>query len=128
MRSFLGLACYYKHFIGDYSKHAAPLNRLTRKDTPFIWGEQQREAFAFLKHALASFPCLGTIQRDGQLIVNTDACDEAIDSVLNQVQEGAEKVATGSELEPITLCVVGHACLQVCVGISLEGSVRDSRG
>ena len=71
LRSFLGLACYYKHFIGDYSKRAAPLNLLTRKDTPFIWGEQQREAFAFLKHALASFPCLGTIQRDGQLIVDT---------------------------------------------------------
>ena len=49
LRSFLGLACYYKHFIGDYSKRAAPLNLLTRKDTPFIWGEQQREAFAFLK-------------------------------------------------------------------------------
>ena len=82
----------------------------------------------FLKHALASFPCLGTIQRDGQLIVDTDACDEAIDAVLIQVQEGAEKVVTGSELEPTTSCVVGHACLQVCVGISLEGSVRDGRG
>ena len=104
------------------------LNFLTCKDTPFIWGEQQREAFAFLKNALASFPCLSTIQRDGQLIVDTDACDEAIDAVLNQVQEGAEKVATGSELEPTTSCVVGHACLQVCVGISLEDSVRNGRG
>ena len=92
LRSFLGLACYYKHFIGDYSKRAAPLNLLTRKDTPFIWGEQQREAFAFLKNALASFPCLGTIQRDGQLIVDTDACDVAIGAVLHQVQEGAERV------------------------------------
>ena len=58
----------------------------------FIWGEQQREAFAFLKNALASFPCLGTIQRDGQLIVDTDACDVAIGAVLYQIQEGAERV------------------------------------
>ena len=62
------------------------------------------------------------------LIVDTDACDVAIGAVLHQVQEGAEKVATGSELEPTTSCVVGHACLQVWVGISLEGSVRVGRG
>ena len=58
LRSFLGLACYYKHFIGDYSKHAAPLNLLTRKDTPFIRGEQQREAFVILKNALPHSPAL----------------------------------------------------------------------
>ena len=87
-----------------------------------------RSPHTWLTHrVLNPGPCLGIIQRDGQLIVGTDACDEAIDAVLNQVQEGAERVATGSELEPITSCVVGHACLQVCVGISLEGSVRDSR-
>ena len=72
LRSFLGLECYYKHFIGDYSELAAPLNLLTRKDTPYIWGEKQQEAFEFLKNALATFPCLGTIQRNSQLIVDTD--------------------------------------------------------
>ena len=40
----------------------------------------------FQKHALAPFPCLGIIQRDGQLIVDTDACDVAIGAVLHQVQ------------------------------------------
>ena len=50
---------------------SAPLNLLTRKDTPFIWGEQQRESSAFLI---------------------TDACDVAIGAVLHQIQEGAEGV------------------------------------
>ena len=51
-----------------------------------------RRALAFLKHALVSFPCLGTIQRNGQLIVDTDACDVAIGAVLHQIQEGSERV------------------------------------
>ena len=38
LRSFLQLACYYKHFVPNNSKHAAPLNLLTRKDTLFVWG------------------------------------------------------------------------------------------
>ena len=46
----------------------------------------------FLKYALASFPCLGTIQRNGQIIVDTDACDVAIGAVLHHVQEDAERV------------------------------------
>ena len=54
-------------------KHAAPLNLLTRKDTPFFWRSEQHEAFEYLKAALATFPCLGTIQRHGQLVVDTNA-------------------------------------------------------
>ena len=91
LRSFLGLACYYKHFIPDNSKHAAPLNLLTRKDTPFFWGDMQHDAFNHLKNALVTFPCLGTIQRQGQLVVHTDACDVAIGAILHQVQDGAER-------------------------------------
>ena len=90
LKSFLGLACYYKHFVHDYSKDAAPLNLLTCKDTPFFSGDMQQDAFDHLKNALATFPCLGTIQRHGQLVVDTDACDVAIGAVLHQVQDDAE--------------------------------------
>ena len=54
LRCFLGLACYYEHFVHDYSKHAAPLNLLTRKDVPFFWGEDHQESFEYLKASLAS--------------------------------------------------------------------------
>ena len=84
LRSFLGLACYYKHFVPDNSKHACPSNLLTRKDTPFLWGPEQQATFNYLKAALASFPCLGTIQRNGQLVVDTDACDFTIGAVHHQ--------------------------------------------
>ena len=69
-----------------YSKHAAPLNLLTRKDTPFIWGPEQQAVFDYL------FPCLGTTQRHRQLVVDTDACDVAIGAVLHQVQGDAQRV------------------------------------
>ena len=88
LRSFLGLACYYKQFVADYSAIAAPLNALTKKDVPFLWGDEQGQVFRRLKAALASYPCLGTIKRHGQLVIDTDACDVAIGAVLHQVQDG----------------------------------------
>ena len=39
IRSFLGLARYYRKFIKDFSKIAAPLTRLTRKQEKFMWNE-----------------------------------------------------------------------------------------
>ena len=92
LRSFLGLACYYRQFIQDYSEHAAPLNLLTRKDTKFFWGPEQQKEFLYLKESLTAYPCLGTIQRHGLLIVDTDACDVAVGAVLQQKQEGVERV------------------------------------
>ena len=92
LQSFLGLACYYKHFVPNYSAHAALLNFLTHKEVLLIWGKGQQEAFERLKNALATYPCLGTIKRHGLLVVDTDACDVAICAVLHQVREGAELV------------------------------------
>ena len=39
IRSFLGLAGYYCKFVEGFSKIAAPLTRLTRKEEPFLWSE-----------------------------------------------------------------------------------------
>ena len=55
-----------KQFVAEYSAVAAPLNTLTRKDVPFLWGDAQGQVFRWLKAPLASYPCLWTIKRHGQ--------------------------------------------------------------
>ena len=57
MRSFLGLAGFYRRFVRDFSTIAAPLNDLTKKDVPFLWGTEQ-EAFTVLKDKLTHAPLL----------------------------------------------------------------------
>ena len=42
---FLGLAGYYRRFIEDFSKIAAPMTRLTRKEVKFDWDDRCEEAF-----------------------------------------------------------------------------------
>ena len=49
VRSFLGLAGFYRCFVRDFSTIAAPLNELTKKDVPFVSGTAQEEAFMVLK-------------------------------------------------------------------------------
>ena len=44
IRSFLGLAGYYRRFVQDFSKIAAPMTRLTKKNQRFTWTDQCEEA------------------------------------------------------------------------------------
>ena len=45
IRSFLRLAGYYKRFIEDFSRIAAPMTRLTRKEVKFYWDDRCEETF-----------------------------------------------------------------------------------
>ena len=49
VRSFLGLAGYYRRFIRRFSDNAAPLNALLHKDQVWSWTPQCQEAFELLK-------------------------------------------------------------------------------
>ena len=54
VRAFMGLLNFCSHFINDLGSIAEPLTRLTRKDVPFKWGNDQKKAFNKLKDALSS--------------------------------------------------------------------------
>ena len=58
IRSFLGLAGYYRKFVEGFSKIATHMTRLTRKEEPFLWSEACQQSFNELKRRLTSAPVL----------------------------------------------------------------------
>ena len=59
VRSFLGLAGYYRKFVLDFSRIAAPLLQLLKKDAPWSWTQECTAAFQTLKSCLVRAPILG---------------------------------------------------------------------
>jgi hypothetical protein len=101
VRAFLGLAGYYRRFIGGFAHIAAPLTKLTRKNEPFVWDEQSQQAFETLKGKLVRAPILAYPSSDPECkyILDTDASQFAMSGILSQVQDGQEKViAYGSQM------------------------------
>ncbi|CAL1353302.1 unnamed protein product [Linum trigynum] len=84
LRSFLGLANYYRRFIKGYSKIAAPLTDLLKKDKAWDWLERCQEAFEALKAAVMKGPVLVLPNPTLAYKVQTDASDFAIAGVLMQ--------------------------------------------
>ena len=58
VRSFLGLAGYYKKFVKDFSRIAVPLTQLTKKGTAYEWTDDRESAFQELKTRLVTAPVL----------------------------------------------------------------------
>ena len=73
VRSFLGLAGYYRRFVKDFSKIAAPLTKLTQKNVKFVWTDRCEEHFQLLKDLLTSAPVLTLPSEDEGYIVYCDA-------------------------------------------------------
>ena len=92
VRSFVGLASYYRRFIKDFSRIARPLFRLMEKGVKFDWTAASSEAFHILKEHLITAPVLAYPQVEGQYILDTDASGFALGVVLSQVQDGVERV------------------------------------
>ncbi|XP_053204556.1 serine-rich adhesin for platelets-like [Panonychus citri] len=86
MRRFLGLATTYRRFIDGFSRRAFHLNRLLKKNVPYVWTEDQQNAFDDLKQALVSPPVLSPITDEGEIELRTDASNEGLGACLLQKQ------------------------------------------
>ena len=86
VRSFLGFSSYYRRYIQNFSVRAAPLNRLLEAGQAFIWTDDHENAFQDLKSALTGEEVMAFPQDNGLFILDTDASDYGIGSVLSQIQ------------------------------------------
>nr|GEV78227.1 hypothetical protein [Tanacetum cinerariifolium] len=84
IQSFLGLVSYYQRFIQDFSKIASSLTKLTKKNTPFVWGEEQEEVFVTLRRRLCETPILVLPKGTEYMVVYSDASYSGLGCVLIQ--------------------------------------------
>ncbi|WJZ88382.1 hypothetical protein VitviT2T_007687 [Vitis vinifera] len=84
IRSFLGLADYYRRFIEGFSKIALPLTRLTQKGVKFEWSNDCERSFQELKKRLVTAPILTIPSGSGGFVVYSDASHQGWGCVLMQ--------------------------------------------
>jgi hypothetical protein len=84
IRSFMGLAGYYRRFIKGFSKIGCPITALQKKGVKFLWTPKCEERFQSLKHLLTHAPVLKIADPEVDFLMCTDACKEGLEGVLMQ--------------------------------------------
>ncbi|XP_074351950.1 uncharacterized protein LOC141691106 [Apium graveolens] len=84
VRSFLGLAGYYRRFVKDFAKIATPLTKLTRQSEKFEWNSKCEESFQELKNRLVTAPVLVLPDEQGNFVIYSDASYRGLGCVLMQ--------------------------------------------
>ncbi|KAG8489111.1 hypothetical protein CXB51_017135 [Gossypium anomalum] len=106
IRSFLGLAGYYRRFVEGFSVLAAPLTKLIKKGAPFVWTNKQQEAFEKLKEVLTEAPVLIQPESGKDFTVYSDASHVGLGCVL--MQEGKVVAYASRQLKPHELNYPTH--------------------
>ena len=84
VRSFMGLAGYYRDFIPNFAAIVAPLSDLTRKGQPskVEWDDAQGKVCQTLKNLLTNDQILHLLDPEKTFVLRTDASDYGIGAVL----------------------------------------------
>ncbi|GJY19952.1 putative reverse transcriptase domain-containing protein [Tanacetum coccineum] len=111
VRSFLGLAGYYRRFVEGFSRLALPLTKLMRKGEKFVWNEEREKSFEELKQRLVSAPILTLPSGTGGFQIYSDASKKGLGCVL--MQHGKVIAYASRQLKPYEVNYPTHV-LQVC--------------
>ena len=84
VRSFLGLAGYYRKFVEGFSKIATPLTNLLKKDQKFEWSDTCQHSFEGLRQRLTTTPVLALPSGKDGYVVYSDASRQGLGCVLMQ--------------------------------------------
>ena len=124
VRTFLGLTGYYRKFIPDYATLAAPLTDITRKSASdkVEWTAQCDRAFQELKRRLCTAPVLQSPNFSQPFVLQTDASDRGLGTVLTQWDENnCDHPVTyfSRKLQPHEqrYSTVEKECLAICLGV-----------
>ena len=92
VRSFLGLAGYYRRYVKNFSTITGPLHALIRKDEVFHWSAEYQDAFDRLKTLLTTSPITAIPDFSLPFRLYMDASTAGLGTILAQVWEGKERI------------------------------------
>ncbi|XP_042012104.1 uncharacterized protein LOC121760512 [Salvia splendens] len=84
IRSFLGLAGYYRRFIEGFSKISRPMTQQLKKGIRFVWTSECEHSFQLLKEKLTTAPVLAVPESGTSYVIYTDASKNGLGCVLMQ--------------------------------------------
>ena len=95
IRTFLGMAGFYRRFISNYGGMAKPLTDMTKKGIDIVkeWGTTQDCAVQALKHAMTSYPVLRQPDFNRAFTICSDASMYAMGAVLAQEDDDGNMYA-----------------------------------
>ncbi|WMV30091.1 hypothetical protein MTR67_023476 [Solanum verrucosum] len=106
VRSFLGLAGYYRKFVKGFSIITSPLTKLLQKEVKFIWDDKCQESFETLKFLLTQAPILTLPIEGKEYVIYSDASHNSLGCVL--MQEGKVISYASRKLKPHELNYPTH--------------------